>query len=225
MTDKKTYIAYYRVSTNRQGVSGLGLESQRQTVKEFIKDDTLIIAEYTEVESGKKKDRPELLKAIEHAKNTGSRLVVAKLDRLARNVSFVSSLRESGVDFVCADMPDANSLTIHIISAIAEMERDLISKRTKDALKVARQRGVELGSPGNLTKTGRKKGSKRMKEIASQNSKQSAALIKQIVKNGNATLQSIADILNDNGFRTAKGKEFNPIQVSRIMKRERISRC
>ena len=137
------FIAYYRVSTDKQGKSGLGLEAQRQAVVDFINGNgNKVIAEYTEVESGKRRDRPELAKALTDCRKHKAKLVIAKLDRLARNVHFISGLMESGVDFVAVDMPQANRLTVHILAAVAEHEREMISQRTKAALAVAKERGV-----------------------------------------------------------------------------------
>ncbi|MCC7442644.1 MAG: recombinase family protein [Bdellovibrionales bacterium] len=143
------HIAYYRVSTDRQGRSGLGLEAQRAAVASYLAGvvDGELLAEFTEVESGKKADRPELAKAISLCKKHKARLVIAKLDRLARNVYFVSGLMESGVDFVAVDMPYANRFTIHIMAAVAEHEREMTSKRTKEALAAVKQRGKRLGNP------------------------------------------------------------------------------
>ena len=118
----KKFISYYRVSTQRQGQSGLGLEAQKASVREFVNGHGELMAEYTEVESGKKADRPQLLTAMAHARRERATLVIAKLDRLARNVRFVATLMESGADFVCCDNPTANRLTVHILSAIAEDE-------------------------------------------------------------------------------------------------------
>ena len=141
----KHYITYLRVSTKKQGNSGLGLEAQQTVVQNFTKDGT-VIAEYVEVESGKKADRPQLLAAIEHCKRTGATLVVAKLDRLARNVEFTASLMRSGVQFVACDCPTANNLTIHILAAVAEEEARAISERTKRALAEAKRKGTRLGA-------------------------------------------------------------------------------
>src|SRR5579863_178516 len=140
-------IAYYRVSTKRQGRSGLGLDGQRAAVEAFAKrNGGKIVASYTEVESGKRSDRPELAKALGHARLAKATLVVAKLDRLARNVAFLSALMEAGVDFVACDNEHANRLTIHILAAVAESEARAISDRTTAALKAAKKRGIALGS-------------------------------------------------------------------------------
>ena len=154
----KKYIAYYRVSTQKQGMSGLGLEAQKAAVKGFITGAEVLV-EYTEVESGKKDNRPELDKAINHAKQVGGTLIIAKLDRLSRNAGFIFALKDSGVDFTCADMPDANTLTIGIFAVMAQHERELISKRTKDALAAKKARGEQVGNISNLTSEGRQKGS------------------------------------------------------------------
>ena len=144
----KDYIAYYRVSTDRQGASGLGLEAQRETVKSHMGDHGQLLAEYIEVESGRRHtNRPKLLGALEECRKRRATLVIAKLDRLARNVAFIANLMESGVDFIAADMPEANRLTIHILAAVAEHEREMISKRTKEALAAAKARGTILGNP------------------------------------------------------------------------------
>lgn len=137
-------VAYYRVSTQRQGVSGLGLEAQKHDVVRVFGSP---VAEYTEVESGKKDDRPELMKAMAHAKEIGATLAIAKLDRLSRKVSFIALLMDTKVPFKCADMPGVDNFTIHILAAVAQRERELTSVRTKSALKVLKDRGVKLGNP------------------------------------------------------------------------------
>jgi len=138
------YVAYYRVSSQKQGKSGLGLEAQRQAAKDFAGDD--VVKEFIEVESGKHNDRPQLRKAIAYAKLTRSTLLIAKLDRLSRNLHFISTLMETKVNFVCCDMPTANRLTIHILAAVAEAEAKAISDRTKGALAAAKTRGTRLGA-------------------------------------------------------------------------------
>src|SRR3954470_16957622 len=140
------FVAYYRVSTDRQGRSGLGLEAQREAVRCYLNGGNWVLADtVTEVESGKRNDRPELDRALGLCRLYGAPLVVAKLDRLARNVAFISKLMESGVEFVAADFPQANRLTIHILAAVAEHEAEMVSKRTKAALAAAKARGQRLG--------------------------------------------------------------------------------
>src|SRR3954452_8738746 len=149
MTAARRFIAYYRVSTDKQGQSGLGLEAQRKTVTDYLNGGAwALIGEFTEVESGKRDDnRPVLAKALAACRAHGATLVIAKLDRLARNVAFISRLMEGGVEFVAVDFPTANRLTIHILAAVAEHEREMISARTKAALQAAKARGVKLGNP------------------------------------------------------------------------------
>src|SRR4051812_30379048 len=140
------WVAYYRVSTAKQGASGLGLEAQREAVAGYLNGgDWQLAAEFTEVESGRKNDRPELAKALAMCRRIGATLIIAKLDRLARNVAFVSNLMESGVEFTAVDFPTANRLTIHILAAVAEHEAAMTSTRTKAALAAAKARGVKLG--------------------------------------------------------------------------------
>src|SRR5712675_1546426 len=146
------FIGYLRVSTEKQGLSGLGIDAQRKAIEDYLNGGRWeLLAEHVEIESGKRSDRPELAKALAQSKATGATLVIAKLDRLARNVAFISNLMESGVDFVAADMPQANRLTVHVLAAIAEHEAAAISARTKAALARAKARGTRLGGDrGNL---------------------------------------------------------------------------
>src|SRR6516164_1733158 len=140
------FVAYYRVSTQKQGRSGLGLEAQRHAVAEFLNGgDWKIVGEFTEVESGKRSDRPELARALAMCRLHGARLVIAKLDRLSRNAHFLFGLQEAGVDFVAADMPNANQLTVGIMAVVAQDEAKRISERTKAALAAAERRGTVLG--------------------------------------------------------------------------------
>src|SRR4051812_11090590 len=143
-----TFVSYLRVSTAMQGASGLGLEAQREAIDRHVRQaGGKLLSEHIEIESGKKNDRPEIAKALAAARAKRATLIIAKLDRLARNVAFISNLMESGVDFVAADMPMANRLTVHVLAAVAEHEREMISQRTKAALQAAKARGVKLGNP------------------------------------------------------------------------------
>ncbi len=210
------YIAYYRVSTRKQGVSGLGLKAQRESVEKFISPD-LIYKSFTEVETGtNKKDRPILSEAISLCKELNATLIIAKLDRLARNVSFVSSLMDSKVQFKAVDMPEANELTINIMSAIAQHEAKVISSRIKDALA---QSNKKLGNPQNLTIEARLKGLEAIKVKRDNNVNNKRALAYLSKANSGISLRGLAKELNDNGFRTSRGKMFNAVQVSRLMKR------
>src|SRR2546423_2333114 len=142
------FVAYFRVSTDRQGKSGLGLEAQRKSVLDYLDGGRWsLVAEFTEIESGKHNDRPELAAALAACKKHKARLVIAKLDRLSRNLAFIAALMESGVEFVAVDNPHANKLTVHVLAAVAEHEREMISQRTKAALAAAKARGVKLGNP------------------------------------------------------------------------------
>lgn len=227
----KRYISYLRISTQKQGQSGLGLEAQRKAVGLFVKNPGLIVREYIEVESGKDNLRVELLKAIAHAKASNATLLIAKLDRLSRNVAFIFTLKEAGVDFVCADMPQANTLTIGIFAVLAQHERELISSRTKSALQekatqLARV-GAKLGTPANLTEAARKKGVDVLKakaRIAKENV-QALELIYlyRAVKNSRGkplTFQAIADRLNSKGFKTRRGKDYSASWVRQLLCRE-----
>ncbi len=210
------YIAYYRVSTKRQGQSGLGLKAQQEAVERFIAPD-LIHQSFTEVETGtSKKHRPILAEAIALCKKLDATLIIAKLDRLARNVAFVSSLMDSKVQFKAVDMPQANELTIHIMSAIAQHEAKVISTRIKDALAQSKKK---LGNPQNLTSEGRKKGTETIKRNRENNPHNKRALAHLKAISSSSTLQQLANNLNEEGFRTSEGKMFNPIQVSRLLKR------
>lgn len=216
--DKK-YIAYYRVSTSKQGASGLGLEAQQYAVANFLKGGK-IAGEYIEVESGKNNNRPQLLAAIEHTRKTKGTLVIAKLDRLSRNAAFIFTLKDSGVDFVCADMPDANTLTIGIFAVMAQHERELISSRTKAALQAKIAQGAKLGKPENLTYEHRLAGGQgaRQKAITNENNKRAAAMV-QLYREQGLNWLSIAEKLNEAGFRASRGGAFQAVQVQRIYQR------
>lgn len=214
----KTYIAYQRVSTNKQGVDGLGIEAQEQAIKAYNGN---VIATYKEVESGKKKDRPELAKALAHCKLTGSTLIVAKLDRLARNVFFISSLMESKVDFIACDFPEASSLTLHIMAAVAEHEAKAISARTKAALAAAKERGVKLGMD-NLTVAARVKGNTRGIQAIKEGADVFAARVKptiEALKGKGLSLRGIAAELNKLNVPTPRGKLWTATAVKNAIER------
>jgi DNA invertase Pin-like site-specific DNA recombinase len=142
------FISYLRVSTERQGEHGYGIDAQRKAVADFLNGGNWqLLGEFVEVESGKRNDRPELAKALAACKKHKAKLVIAKLDRLARNVAFIANLMDGKVDFVCCDMPEATRLTIHVLAAVAEHEREMIAKRTRDGLRAVKERGVVLGGP------------------------------------------------------------------------------
>lgn len=217
----KTYVAYLRVSTTKQGVDGLGMAAQEQAIKAYNGN---VIAKFIEVESGKRKDRPELIKALEHCKLTGSTLIVAKLDRLARNVHFISSLMESDVDFVACDFPEANRLTIQIMAAVAEYEARIISARTKAALQAAKARGVKLGNP-NLTAEGRKMGNalgiQAVKERADRDAQRVLPTIQALQGKG-LSLRGIASELNAMNVKTPRGKQWSAMSVMNALKRSAL---
>jgi len=177
-----------------------------------------LVAEFTDIETGKNDNRPQLLKAIEMAKQTGSTLLIAKLDRLSRNLTFISTLMDTKVPFVCCDMPDANELTISIFGALAQWERVRIGDRTRSALQALKARGKKLGSPENFTQAVRQMGPLKMTEKANLNSNNQKAkkVINLLSKNGKS-LREIAVELNEAGFKTSKGNQFGPEQVRRLI--------
>jgi DNA invertase Pin-like site-specific DNA recombinase len=218
------YVVYTRVSTARQGQSGLGLEAQRQSVSSFAKDGE-IIAEFIEVETGtSKRKRVEIYKAIELCKQTGATLLIAKLDRLARNVVFTATLLESKVPFIACDAPFATPLTIHILSAVAENEAKLISDRTTKSLQVAKQRGKILGNPNNLTYESRLKGAAVRKETAAANphNVRATSIIKLLLAQAEITFKQVAEKLNADGFFTSNGKRHTACSVWLLAKRAEL---
>jgi len=210
----KLYVAYYRVSTDRQGKSGLGLEAQQSAVLGFINGDAKLVETFTEVESGKRSDRPELTKAIEACRRHKAKLVIAKLDRLSRNLAFVATLMESGVEFVAVDNPTANKLTVHILAAVAEHEREMISERTIAALKAAKRRGVVLGNPDLVTAA--KRGTAAVKAKARQFAANIRPIIDEIRRAGAVSNNAIAARLNERHVPTARGGKWTHVQVGAI---------
>jgi DNA invertase Pin-like site-specific DNA recombinase len=225
------FIAYCRVSTKQQGESGLGLEGQREAVRRYAaQTGGAILREYVEVESGKRADRPQLLKALAHARRSRATLVVAKLDRLARNVAFLSAVMDSGADFVAVDNPNANRLTLHILAAVAEAEAKAISDRTKAALAAAKVRGTLLGSARPEHWAGREglrlDGLSKGREASRVARRQAAAEAYQDIapliaerRRARATLQILADELNAEGHTTRGGCRWTPCQVGRVLAR------
>lgn len=213
-----SFVAYYRVSTDKQGRSGLGLDAQRKAVADFVAVSAgLLAAEFTEIESGKRNDRPQLAQALAACRKHKAVLCIAKLDRLARNVAFIANLMESGVDFVACDMPNANKLTIHVMAAMAEYEREAISSRTKAALAAARARGVRLGGPDPEGAGAIGRESQRLR--ADQFAANVAPVIAEIRRAGADTLAKIAASLNARGIRTARGGQWFPTTVLNVLAR------
>jgi len=213
------FIAYYRVSTKKQS---LGIDVQRNTILNYIKiKKAVLISEFSEKESGKNNNRMELERAINDCKTTNSTLIIAKLDRLSRNISFIFALRDSGINFYCCDLPELNTLTLGFFATIAQHERETISKRTKEALAAKKAQGIKLGNPNaKFTSNMRNMAAKTLKEKADNNPNNKRAYIVIItLREKGLSLGNIANYLNKNEFRTSKGYLFTAISVSRIIKR------
>jgi DNA invertase Pin-like site-specific DNA recombinase len=212
------FVAYFRVSTDRQGKSGLGLEAQREAVLAYLDGGNWqLVGEFTEVESGKRSDRPQLAAALVACRKRKAKLVIAKLDRLSRNLAFIAALMDSGVEFVAVDNPHANKLTVHILAAVAQHEREMIAQRTKDALAAAKARGVVLGNPRLAEARG--------KAIAESSAAADAfaanvlPIINEIRASGVSSLRGIARALTARGIRTARGGQWTAVQVGDIVNR------
>jgi DNA invertase Pin-like site-specific DNA recombinase len=219
------FVAYMRVSTERQGRSGLGLEAQREAVQRFVRDrgGKIIAPDHVEVESGKRNDRPQLVVALKKCRLAGATLVVAKLDRLSRNAAFLLTLRDSGVDFVAADLPEANTMTVGVMAVVAQHEREAISARTKAALAAAKARGTKLG--------GRRRGSANVCDYQTAGVAANTARAHQIalehqdsivqMQNAGLSLNAMAARLNDEGVLTSRGKAgaWTATAVKRMIQR------
>jgi DNA invertase Pin-like site-specific DNA recombinase len=214
-------VASERVSTTRQGQSWLGLEAQRRQIADFAATrGAEVLARFTEVESGRKTDRPELGKALHLAKVTGATLVIAKLDRLTRNAAFLLALRDYGVRFVAVDMPEANDLTVGIMALVAQAVREAISRQTKEALAVAKVRGVKLGNPNgaeSLRRAG--KGGAALRAAVSANAADLASVLADIRAAGHSSLRAIAAELTARGIRTRRGGVWNVGNVGHLLSR------
>ena len=218
--ETRRFVAYYRVSTKQQGQSGLGLEAQEASVLRHLRPDDELVASFTDVESGTRKGnrRPELARALATCRRERATLLIAKLDRLARNVAFVSSMMEAGVDFVAVDMPTANRLTIHILAAVAEAEAEAISSRTKAALAAAKARGTRLGTVSNLTPERRRAGAEANRQAAAEYYAR-VAHVAAGMRRQRVSLTAIAVRLNEMGELTREGRPFTRLTVRKILER------
>lgn len=210
------FIAYYRVSTDRQGRSGLGLDAQRTAVYSYLGHANTLISEFTEVETGKCNDRPELLKALVECKKHHAKLIIAKLDRLARNLYFISGLMESGVEFVACDVPGANRMMLQILAVFAEHEREMISKRTKESLAVAKERGRRLGNPN--PRPASLLGVRKNKSSADKFSETVRPLVESLKMQG-LSLRDIAAEMNSRSIKTARGGNWHATTVRNVIGR------
>lgn len=215
------FVAYYRVSTSRQGKSGLGLDAQKAAVASYVLGKGgEVAAEFIEAESGKNNDRPELQKALAEAKQVGAVLLIAKLDRLARNVAFISNLLEGGVEVTAADMPEANRFMLHVMAAVAEHEGQAISERTKAALAAAKARGVKLGWAMPERKQDQKRASARSAAVRKARADTFAANILPVIRGlqeQGLSLRGVAQALNDRGVKTARGGQWYATTVRNII--------
>lgn len=223
------YVSYIRVSTDRQGISGLGLDAQRKSIAEYLARQAGAlepVAEFVEVESGKSAaNRPELLKAIKRCRLQGATLLVAKLDRLSRDLWFITTIQKFGVKFICADNPEINDLTLHILGAMAQHERQLISDRTRAALISAKARGVKLGNPNLLAvrNTDTSAAREAAKKKADQFAREVLPLLESAIASGVKSLSALARLLNEQGIETQRKSKWTPMGVKRVFARERKS--
>jgi DNA invertase Pin-like site-specific DNA recombinase len=222
------FVSYLRVSTDQQGHDGLGIEAQRKAVSDYLNGGRWrLLREFVEVESGKRADRPNLLEAISHCKATGGTLVIAKLDRLSRNVAFISKLMESDVEFVAVDFPQANRLTVHILAAVAEHEREMVSQRTKVALAAVKARGKTLGNPNGANalraagagKAGWNAGADGNRAAADRHAARVMPAIDDIRASGITSLSGIARELNAREIRTANDGKWYATTVRNVLAR------
>jgi DNA invertase Pin-like site-specific DNA recombinase len=211
---EKIFVSYLRVSTGKQGLHGLGMDAQETAVLNYLKGKR---ADYVfrEVESGKRKDRPELIRALACCRKYKATLVIARFDRLARNAHFLLGLRDSGIDFVACDMPEADRFTVGIMAVCAEREAEMTSQRTKAALAAAKRRGIVLGNP-HLSRVRHKAWAARTKQSRKFATKL-APVLEQVRQHGATTLQAQADALNRLGYTTPTGKQFQHQSVKNLL--------
>lgn len=218
-------VSYFRVSTAAQGRSGLGLDAQKEAVAVFCRGRSCeVLGEYVEIESGSRNDRPELVRALHHAKVTGATLVVAKMDRLSRNAAFLLALRDSGAKLVAADQPDVTDLTVGILAVIAEEERKAISARTSAALQAAKARGMKLGNPNGaaaLRRAGRgnEAAIRVLKQGADRHARDLAPIIEHLQAEGRHSLRELAAGLNERQIKTPRGGNWHPTSVKNLIMR------
>jgi DNA invertase Pin-like site-specific DNA recombinase len=217
------FISYLRVSTTRQGQSGLGLEAQRRAVTSFLSSgNSKLLGEYVEVESGSHDDRPKLAEALSACRLHNATLVIAKLDRLSRDAHFLLGLTKAGVRFIAADMPEANEMVVGMMAVVAQAERQMISQRTRAALAAAKARGVKLGKPENLRNQieGCVKGRAARTKIARARAVDLFPIIDNIRTAGSSSLRAIANEMNCRRIPAARGGEWSPTQVRRVLAHE-----
>lgn len=218
-------VSYLRVSTRKQGISGLGLDAQRCAIDAYAAQRLgNVIETFTEIESGQINARPELSKALHLAKITGATLLIAKLDRLSRNAAFLLTLRDSGVRFVAADLPDANDLTVGIMALVAQQEREAISRRTKEALAAAKARGMRLGNPNGAAALkraaqGNAASVAAIRSAADRHAHNLAPVIRALTDEGLTSLGKIADALNCRGMLTPRGRRWHKSSVRNLLLR------
>lgn len=230
----RRYVSYLRVSTDKQGIRGLGIEAQRNEVASFVRNagpSAKLLGEYLEVESGRKADRPQLLKAMDHARNAGATLLIAKLDRLSRDVHFLTGLERSGIEFIACDLPNANRLTITILAAVAEHERELISQRTKAALAVARDKVRHNGQRKHpsIKRLGNPQGASLLKHHGNARAiaavqasahitrQRLSPILNELSQQGITSTRGIANALNERGVLTPRGGHWHHTSVHRLI--------
>lgn len=211
------FVAYYRVSTEKQGKSGLGIEAQQHSVRQFLNGgDWELLAEFTEIETGKNDDRPQLERAMNECRLTGATLVIAKIDRLSRNAAFLIGLKDAGISFVAADMPGANQMTIGIMALVAQQEREAISQRTKEALAAAKARGAKLGGYRGGPMVNGKAGTEALQQKAAAFRASVRPLVTELRDQGMSQRQIAAE-LDRRSVRTPRGGKWTAKAVAAVL--------